>query len=208
MASNRPLEVVLARDGDAAGQRATMQTIEKMYDLKQPPIWTSQPDWAVEAEIEHLDRLLCEAEPRGVAEGILLDERRELLLELDRRRKRTYKAAQSPYDWSSLLDAIKARADLLAVFGSRGVGLESKGWGAERRLQVLCPLHHDTNPSLTIYVDEQRWFCHGCRKGGDVIDAVELLDGLEFVPACLKLAQEFGINVPRRSPMAVQVPQL
>jgi DNA primase len=117
------------------------------------------------------------------------------------------RAAQSPFDWPSLLDAIKHKADVLGVFGSRGVDFESKGWDVQRRVKVLCPLHADKQPSLTIYVEQQTWWCFGCRKGGDVVDAVELLDGLEFVPACLRLCQEFGIDVPRKS-AAVAVPRL
>lgn len=35
-----------------------------------------------------------------------------------------------------------------------------------------CPFHHDTNPSLHIYPEQNRYHCYGCGKGGDVIDFV------------------------------------
>jgi DNA primase len=205
--SAKPTEIVLAFDPDQGGQSGVWRTLERHYGLKQPPIWASKPDWAIEAEIEHIDRLLPAAEPGGVAEGMLLDERRELLFELDRRHKQSYRKAQSPFDWPSLLDAIKHRADVLSVFGSRGVGLDSKGRDTQRRVKALCPFHAEKHPSLTIYVDQQTWRCFGCGRGGDVVDAVELLDGLEFVPACLRLCQEFGVDLPRTS-AGVAVPRL
>jgi phage/plasmid primase-like uncharacterized protein len=34
------------------------------------------------------------------------------------------------------------------------------------------------------------WNCRGCDRGGDVIDLVQHLDGVDFVSACEKLAGE------------------
>ena len=33
----------------------------------------------------------------------------------------------------------------------------------------VCPLHKDTDPSFTVYLDTNSFFCFGCHKGGDVI---------------------------------------
>ena len=41
---------------------------------------------------------------------------------------------------------------------------EGKAWLA------LCPWHADTRPSLQVYPDESRYFCHGCKKGGKFYD--------------------------------------
>ena len=39
---------------------------------------------------------------------------------------------------------------------------------------ALCPFHKDTNPSLNIYPDSNRFHCFGCHKGGDAIEFVRL----------------------------------
>lgn len=33
----------------------------------------------------------------------------------------------------------------------------------------VCPLHMDTDPSFTVYLDTNSFYCFGCHKGGDVI---------------------------------------
>ena len=33
----------------------------------------------------------------------------------------------------------------------------------------ICPLHEDTDPSFTVYLDSNSFFCFGCNKGGDTI---------------------------------------
>jgi len=41
---------------------------------------------------------------------------------------------------------------------------------AGRTFKAHCPLHADTNPSMTIYPDQDKWWCYVCNEGGDVID--------------------------------------
>ena len=41
---------------------------------------------------------------------------------------------------------------------------EGKTWFA------LCPWHADKRPSLQIYPEEKKYFCHGCKKGGKFYD--------------------------------------
>ena len=37
------------------------------------------------------------------------------------------------------------------------------------RRKGICPLHNDTAPSFTVYLEDDTFFCLGCQKGGDVI---------------------------------------
>ena len=55
------------------------------------------------------------------------------------------------------------------------------------RLIALCPFHEETRPSFTIFPETQRWWCFGCRRGGDVIELVRLLEGVGFREAVERL---------------------
>lgn len=41
--------------------------------------------------------------------------------------------------------------------------------------KILCPVHADVVPSLVVY--EDWWYCHGCGRGGDVLNLVEFVTG-------------------------------
>ena len=59
-----------------------------------------------------------------------------------------------------------------------------------------CTLHgEDKNPSGVIYTKEQRWWCFGCNKGGDVLDAVQLFERVDLPQAIKKLATHLGIEL-------------
>ena len=38
-----------------------------------------------------------------------------------------------------------------------------------RNLVGLCPFHSEKTPSLTVYPENQSFYCFGCGVGGDVI---------------------------------------
>ena len=47
------------------------------------------------------------------------------------------------------------------------LGIKNTG----RRQHVVCPFHGDTNPSMTIYPEDNSYYCHGCsRSGSGAID--------------------------------------
>lgn len=81
------------------------------------------------------------------------------------------------------IDALKAAHPLIRVAQFYGVRLTRSG----PRSIALCPLHVETHPSFTIYPQEQRWWCFGCGRGGDVIELVRLLEGLSFHDALIRL---------------------
>lgn len=53
---------------------------------------------------------------------------------------------------------------------------------------MLCPFHKDTIPSLSIDHKKNLWHCFGCGKGGNVIQLVMELKGINFPTAVRKLA--------------------
>ena len=44
----------------------------------------------------------------------------------------------------------------------------------------LCPLHEETHPSFYVNPRKNLFYCHGCRRGGDLIRFVELSQHLSF----------------------------
>ena len=66
-----------------------------------------------------------------------------------------------------------------------------------------CPLpdHQDQTPSFTTNPGKNLWFCHGCVRGGDVIELARLAwdyDKSEVTTAAATLLMEFGHEVPPR----------
>lgn len=88
-----------------------------------------------------------------------------------------------------------ALADRLCGPGQmRRVGKE---WAA------LCPLpdHRERTPSFTVDPAKDVWFCHGCLRGGDVIELARFAwgyDKAEVAMAASQLLTEFGHEIPRR----------
>lgn len=63
-----------------------------------------------------------------------------------------------------------------------------------------CPIHGQRSArSRSFAVDLKRsvWFCHGCKRGGDVIDLWAALHGLATYEAALQLCESFMVHVPR-----------
>jgi CHC2 zinc finger len=66
-----------------------------------------------------------------------------------------------------------------------------------------CPLpdHEDKTPSFTVNRDKNLWFCHGCHRGGDVIQLALYAWGYEKSEekmAAADLLREFGHEIPPR----------
>ena len=47
----------------------------------------------------------------------------------------------------------------------------------------LCPLHKEKHPSFYIYPETNTCWCYGCNQGGDTINIIKLLHGLNFIQA-------------------------
>ena len=58
-----------------------------------------------------------------------------------------------------------------------------------RVLKGRCPFpdHNDNNPSFVVYTDQQRYFCFGCNRGGDLFAFLQLVERLNFREAIARL---------------------
>jgi hypothetical protein len=68
-----------------------------------------------------------------------------------------------------------------------------------------CPLpdHEDRSPSFTVNPEKNVFFCHGCLRGGDVVELARLAWGYDQHDAHIAAAMlliEFGFKVPQRPP--------
>lgn len=89
--------------------------------------------------------------------------------------------------------AIKSRIPISQIAGEV-TRLRPSG----RQMLGLCPLHKERTPSF--YVDPQQglFYCHGCRRGGDVFALYQELHGVDFKTALRELAARAGVDLSGR----------
>lgn len=52
-----------------------------------------------------------------------------------------------------------------------------------KEFKTPCFLHGETEASLSIYPEENRYYCHGCHEHGDLCDLVMKVEGMKFLEA-------------------------
>lgn len=68
---------------------------------------------------------------------------------------------------------------------------------------IKCPFHPEKTPSFSIDTSKNIFYCFGCGVGGDAIKFVELIERVNFIEACTKLAQIYGIEKPIYKPKEI-----
>src|SRR5215212_6123650 len=112
-------------------------------------------------------------------------------------RTQTYRGVSytGPIDEAKRLVSVTDLADRLGGPGSlRRVGKESVG-------RCLIPDHEDRSPSFNVNPEKDVFFCHGCLRGGDVVELARFLWGYEkheVAMAAADLLHEFGHPIPER----------
>ncbi|WP_375358513.1 DNA primase [Candidatus Tisiphia endosymbiont of Neophilaenus lineatus] len=61
----------------------------------------------------------------------------------------------------------------------------------------LCPFHVEKSPSFTVNDAKKFYYCFGCSVHGDVIKFVSNFSGLSYKEAAIKLANDYGIELPK-----------
>ena len=84
------------------------------------------------------------------------------------------------------IDEVLDKVDLTEVAEDYGITLKLKG----HRAWACCPFHNEDTASFCIDTVKNLWYCHGCSKGGNVINFVMEKDGLTFPLAVKKLLKE------------------
>jgi len=99
-----------------------------------------------------------------------------------------------PPNFRDFVEKVRATADILDVVG-RHVELKKAG----ARYKGLCPFHKEKTPSFIVSPDRQSYHCFGCHVGGDAIDFVARIEGLDWREAAEQLGLRYGLEVPRRA---------
>jgi DNA primase len=94
----------------------------------------------------------------------------------------------------STFEDVKSRVleatDIVALAG-QSVRLKRRG----KDFVGLCPFHQEKTPSFSVSPSKQRFYCYGCKNGGNAIDFVIARDRVEFKEALRILAEAAGIEM-------------
>ena len=88
------------------------------------------------------------------------------------------------------IEDLRERADIVAVV-SDYTQLKRAG----QRMKGLCPFHSEKTPSFTVNAERGFYHCFGCGEGGDTIDFLMKVQGLDFVEAVEQLARRSGFTL-------------
>lgn len=88
----------------------------------------------------------------------------------------------------TLIEQLKERYPILAMVEKLGMDEGRRG------AKILCPFHNDTHPSLHLYLDQDRWQCFVCDKGGDQLDLWAEVHSLPLAVAIKDLATAEGLD--------------
>ncbi len=91
----------------------------------------------------------------------------------------------------STIEEIKARVDLPELISSYGIALRRVG----SNIKACCPFHHEKTPSFSIHEAKGLYHCFGCGESGTAITFVQKMEGLSFVEAVRKLAEQVGVQI-------------
>lgn len=92
---------------------------------------------------------------------------------------------------------VREAADIVEVIGEH-VRLKKRG----RTWEGLCPFHEEKTPSFSVDAEKGLYYCFGCHQGGDVFKFVMEQENLNFPETVERLARQYGVQLPPRSPEA------
>ncbi|MBD3663789.1 CHC2 zinc finger domain-containing protein [Sulfitobacter aestuariivivens] len=100
-------------------------------------------------------------------------------------------------------DHVNAHGDFEKLLSQYGIDYSKKG----AQLRALCPLHEDTNPSLSVALEAEgdtlanTFHCFGCHQSGSIIDFAAHLDGGTLREAAEIVAELSGCGLaPAKTP--------
>jgi DNA primase len=103
----------------------------------------------------------------------------------------------------TVIEAAKEKIPTIDLADRLAAGQDGR-WrkvGAEWVRNCVLPDHEDKTPSFCVDPDKNVWFCHGCLRGGDVIELARFAWGYEkheVAMASANLLHEFGHPIPKR----------
>ena len=100
------------------------------------------------------------------------------------------------------LDDLRTRTSLSQVVGRKVMWDARKSNQAKGDMWAPCPFHQEKSASF--HVDDRKgfYYCFGCHAKGDAISFIRETENVGFMDAIEMLAQEVGMPVPKRDPLA------
>jgi len=108
-------------------------------------------------------------------------------------RRRTIPLIPRPQNDRELIETIKSRVNIADILEMYTQVLYS----TRAQMRYRCNLHGDGNdrePAGIIYVNENRFWCFVCNRGGDCFDAVQQFEHSDLPAAISKLARYIGLE--------------
>jgi len=91
------------------------------------------------------------------------------------------------------IELIRSRMSIRELVG-RYVALKPSGRGIWKG---LCPFHQEKTPSFQVDEAKGLCYCFGCKSGGDIFTFLQKIEGIDFLEALERLAQETGVELPQ-----------
>jgi CHC2 zinc finger len=101
----------------------------------------------------------------------------------------------------TVVDAAKSEVSVIDLVKRRAGQSKMRRVGAEVVTNCVLPDHEDRVPSFAVNPEKNVWWCHGCLRGGDVIELARFLwcyEKNEVAMAAADLLHEFGYQIPER----------
>ena len=95
----------------------------------------------------------------------------------------------------SVIEEVKSRVDIADLIASYGIQVKVAGSSKK----ACCPFHNEKTPSFHINDAKGFYHCFGCGESGDAIKFVQKMDGLTFVEAVRKLAEQCGVTIEEKT---------
>ncbi len=90
------------------------------------------------------------------------------------------------------IDDVKAALDIVETVRGYVPALVRSG----RSFKAPCPFHSERTPSFIVDPERRTWHCFGaCATGGDVIEFVRRIEGLDFREALRRCAERAGVEL-------------
>lgn len=98
-----------------------------------------------------------------------------------------------------MVDAQELKLEL----GTRAKDIIADGIGliGNRNKKVLCPLHNDTNPSMSWFEKGLMWRCNACNENIDIYKYYTDFEHLDFVQAVNRVGDILGKQVQQAQPI-------
>ncbi|MBO9479072.1 DNA primase [Shimia sp. R11_0] len=102
------------------------------------------------------------------------------------------------------LDELRSRTSITQVVGRKVMWDPRKSNQGKGDMWAPCPFHHEKTASF--HVDDRKgyYYCFGCHAKGDAIKFVTETENVSFIEAVEILAEEAGMQMPKRDPQAQQ----